>query len=250
MSDLFHHSLSDDDIDAVFEIMGACDDAELGHTFQVLTKRADRARDYTCSGRARKAWNSRRMDRSAWPARNLHLGVSVENQKAADDRIPYLLQCPAAVRFISAEPLLEEVSLFAFLRGEIRDRSLGILGVTSAPGLDWVICGGESGPGARPCALEWLEVIVEQCRAASVPAFVKQLGAYVVSEQRACASEEEAKREGFKSRWLWRAGLKDRKGGDIAEFPEELRIRQFPGDTLETTDDNAPPSGTQEVMPF
>src|SRR6185295_13865518 len=100
MSDLFHEGLPDEAIDAIMGTIGACDDAAIGHVFQVLTKRAERMRAYMRE-RAYKAWNLRRLGPNAWPPRNLWLGVSTENQTTADERIPLLLETPAAVRFIS-----------------------------------------------------------------------------------------------------------------------------------------------------
>jgi protein gp37 len=247
MSDLFHSSLSNEEIAAVFGVMAAAPQ----HTFQVLTKRPERAAEWF-------RWVDGRGDEQAgclhvslcgalqgehdwdpddrhceellsnaneWPLSNVWLGVSVENQQAADERPELLLKLPAALRFISAEPLLERVTLNPATLG-----CRGHLAETFGnPLINWVIAGGESGPGARPCALEWIESIVAQCREASVPVFVKQLGACVVSEQRACETDEIAKRDfGFSSRWLWRAGLTDKKGGDMAEWPDELQIREFP----------------------
>lgn len=217
MSDLFHEGLKDTARDEVFHWMGVCDDLGRGHTFQILTKRPLSAARYFKTGSAYKAWNGPRMGPNAWPARNVHLGVSVED-RAAKVRIDELRDIPAILRFLSIEPLLEDL-------GEIDLRGIG-----------WVIVGGESGPGARPCALEWIERIVEQCRAANVPVFVKQLGARVVSEQRAylrpdlsLGTDEEAKAElGVGSRWLWQAGLAHKKGGDMSEWPEALQVREFP----------------------
>ena len=140
---------------------------------------------------------------------NVWLGTTVEDQKRAEERIPVLLDIPAAVRFLSCEPLLGPINVGSYL---------GNGGDVWPSHLDWVICGGESGPGARPFALEWAERLLNQCAAAGVPFFMKQLGAFTVSEQRTTLEGE----------WAWRAGLKDRKGGDPAEWPEELRVRQFP----------------------
>jgi protein gp37 len=107
---------------------------------------------------------------------------------------------PAAIRFVSCEPLLEE---------------LGDLDLT---GIAWTIIGGESGSKARPFALEWGERLAKRARAAGAAVFWKQLGAYVVSEGRMTD-------DGV---WAWRAGLKDRHGGDMAEWPAHLRHREFP----------------------
>ena len=96
---------------------------------------------------------------------NVWLGVSVEDQNAADERIPHLLAAPAAVRFLSVEPMLGPISL----RGTAPTAEN-----THLPQLHWVIVGGESGPKARPCDVAWIRSIVQQCRAAKVPVFVKQ----------------------------------------------------------------------------
>jgi protein gp37 len=264
MSDLFHHSLTNEEIAAVFGVMAAAP----RHTFQILTKRPERMVEwfkwvnseptglrhrrrwpnFTCADNAstallRSTWMGGPLQVNGseqWPLPHVWLGVSVENQATADERIPLLLKCPAAVRFISAEPLLGPIDLTDIVTrvspGVEHHRDALYCDVDAEDDKDWhgatlgwVIAGGESGPGARPCALEWLESVVAQCRAARVPCFVKQLGSYVVSEQRACDTDEDAKREfGFGSRWLWRAGTQDRKGGDPSEWPPELRVREFP----------------------
>ena len=133
---------------------------------------------------------------SNWPLPNVWLGVSVEDQAAADARIPELLDTPAAVRFLSCEPLIEEVEftddlLWAPQRcssecgcqyPEDADRNdcacegeccYSLTFIDRVPDIDWVIVGGE-GPGARPCDLAWIRGIVGQCKAAGVPVFVKQ----------------------------------------------------------------------------
>jgi len=150
-----------------------------------------------------------------WPA-HVWIGTTVENQ-AAVGRVIHLSRIPAPVRFASIEPLLGPVELGCWVSC-----------------LSWVILGGESGPHARPCALEWLERIADECQHVGVKVFVKQLGAYVVSEERTapldCFSDpSRAPAEAPNGeRWAWRCGTQDPKGGDIAEFPERLRLRQFP----------------------
>lgn len=164
------------------------------------------------------------------PPPNVWAGVSIEDQATADERIPILLQTPAAVRFVSYEPALGPVDLQRIgvhddpLRPSIRTWGMNALngacqsldGADYGIGakLDWVICGGESGPGARPCDLAWIRSIKEQCQAAGVPVFVKQLGKYVCDGQPPNLHQ---------IGWL-----KDKKGGDIREFPEDLRVREFP----------------------
>ena len=259
MSDLFHEDVADHFIDQVFAIMAL---SPL-HTFQVLTKRAERMRDYMldslrhhdvtmmmqdqehgvaallpANGRSFARWP---LD---WPLPNVWLGVSVENQYFADERIPLLLQTPAAVRFISAEPLLGRVDLYAFLTSPERDECLQILGhgAAAAPGLNWVIVGGESGPQARPCEVAWVRSIVKQCQASRVPVFIKQLGA----DPRDAAAERDdmCARETWPEGWIptvggrrvWRPDLSDRKGGDPSEWPADLRVREFPISSMHRRD--------------
>lgn len=192
MSDLFFEEFSNEQIAAVFGVMAAAPQ----HTFQVLTKRPERMLDWF-------RWVEEQGDRSPcireaycwlagnneglrwasmlspavdgpWPLPNVWLGVSVENQKVADDRIPVLLETPAAVRFLSMEPLLEDVSIWAFLKTTLRDESLAALGSPPMPGIDWVIAGAESGARARPAAFPWFRNLRDQCAAARVPFFLKQ----------------------------------------------------------------------------
>jgi hypothetical protein len=149
-----------------------------------------------------------------WPLPNVWLGVSVENQVTADMRIPLLLDTPAAVRFVSAEPLLDKVELDRYLDVDVSWR---------AAALSWVIVGGESGPGARPCCLSWVRNIVHDCQHAGVPLFVKQLGARPFE-----ASDDAPLDDGTWPVQSW-LHFDDRKGGDPSEWTEYLRVRQFPG---------------------
>ena len=176
MSDLFHEDVPDEYIDQVFGVMGACEEEGLGHTFQLLTKRAERMRDYM-QMRGHKAWNARRLGTEAYPPRNVWAGVSVENQKYADERVHLLLQTPAAVRFLSMEPLLSAVKLRHDWLWEFDAAASSELAaeVGRSP-IDWIIVGGESGSGARPCRIDYIEQIKRQCVRARVPVFVKQLG--------------------------------------------------------------------------
>lgn len=200
MSDLFHEDVPDEFIDQVFITMGDSP----RHTFQILTKRPKRMEDYIA--RSEIAGESF----SKWPLPNVWLGASIEDQATASDRIPSLLATPAAVRFLSVEPLLGFIDLsiwFSIKRFGREDRERFI---------DWVIVGGESGPGARPCDVQWIRVITAQCMAAGVPVFVKQLGANIAPITIEAGSVKE------------RLFLKDPKGGDMAEWPEDLRVREFP----------------------
>lgn len=206
MSDLFHPAVPDDFIDSVFGVMWAClygRNEQDGHIFQVLTKRADRMRDYLSTDR-REAWARAAVHHGGgidpdgiWdqvmdaegPHPRIWLGVSVEDQAAADERIPLLLQTPAAVRWISAEPLLGSVDCSRLgkdkpyyidaLRGVMRSTapiSLDPSPPEYMPSLDWVVVGGESGPKARPMKQEWARSLRDQCEAAAVPFLFKQWG--------------------------------------------------------------------------
>lgn len=204
MSDLFHEDVPDEWIDRVFAVMALSPQ----HTFQVLTKRSARMRAWvTRATRAVSIMQSRINERDtsdpealvtefahlagslahpsvdwrAWPLPNVWLGVSAERQQEADARIPDLLATPAAVRFVSAEPLLGPIG---FTRLDVQN--YGYLNALTegyfADGrqprrrLDWIIVGGESGPGARPMHPDWARSIRDQCQAADVPFFFKQWG--------------------------------------------------------------------------
>ena len=152
-----------------------------------------------------------------FPLPNVWLGVSVENQRAADERIPELLNTPAAVRWLSCEPLLEHVDL------RLDEESLCGPGPDDSrrtrTGLRWVVVGGESGSGARPTDIDWIRGIVQQCQGARVPVFVKQLGARPVGLPPPESWRGLARPDGR---------LRDRAGGNPAEWPASLRVRQYP----------------------
>jgi len=143
MSDLFQDGVPDEYVLAVARVMATAN----WHTFQVLTKRAERLRDLSFGEM-----------RFAAPKKHIWWGVSVEDKEYGIPRINLLRQAPVAMRFLSIEPLLED---------------LGQVDLTS---IDWVIVGGESGPGARPMKREWVIAIRDQCRAAGIPFFFKQWG--------------------------------------------------------------------------
>jgi protein gp37 len=257
MSDLFHESVPDEFIAQVWEIM-ASSTADCGkrhrheeecwqgepHTFQILTKRPERMRDVL-----------ERMGEIAdeyldpdgplnlhfaaigGPLRNVWLGVSAENQETADARIPILLQTPAAVRFVSLEPLLEAVSLATWLdrcsyycdhgdeypEGHRPERSP----------IDWVIVGGESGPNARPCAAEDIRDLLRQCKGAGVPCFVKQFGALCEMSDRDMGL---VGRSSLPGAWGPHVLVNEfdkvvrfpGKGGDPEEWPADCRVREYP----------------------
>lgn len=234
MGDLFHESIPDRDIDAAFAVMALCPQ----HTFQVLTKRADRMREYLSEPLRHNSielaaeaiqrgpeWVGGKHIFRPLPFHNVWLGISAERQQEADERIPLLLQTPAAVRFISAEPLLGAIDLQRLTRkdergmaqvnalgGEVRYPGCGSISSKTFRGckvLDWIIVGGESGPDARVFDVAWADLLIQQCRAAGVACFVKQLGANPISDG-------------------YPYPLKSKKGGDWTEWPDRLRIREFP----------------------
>ena len=298
MSDLFHEALPDDAIDRVFAVMALCPQ----HTFQVLTKRPERMMAYLSENHGFQARRrvqdildpvrpqaERIIDQATgysaavrlhdrWPLPNVWLGVSVEDQVTADERIPLLLQTPAAVRFVSYEPalgpvdftrinytnhlrqqLVEAVTWSARRHGEdeeaaVREAAASVtdevpemqrpnLNVltgewfdgwdagTDGERLDWVIVGGESGPGARPFDVEWARNTIAQCKAAGVACFVKQLGA-----QPGFKLEDEERRGNTTPSFhhfdpaskLHIKKLDDPKGVDWDEWPADLRVREFP----------------------
>ncbi len=255
MSDLFHEDVPDAFIDRVFAVMALAPQ----HTFQVLTKRPERMRAY-CASRFNGAVygvSSPDHETVCWtsPLRNVWLGVSVEDQATADARIPLLLQTPAVVRFVSYEPALGLVDfdrLHSASADDLEHRWDSCLsgevfspwadGMVAAPHLDWVIVGGESGPKARPCDVAWIRSAVQQCKAARVPVFVKQLGAHVITRNDDGWEGDTPRswpmdtrfdehihgyREDYQGAPV-RVRLRCRKGGDISEWPEDLRVRQWP----------------------
>lgn len=267
MSDLFHESVETQWLNDIFGIMALAH----WHTFQVLTKRPERALSYLANGSHGvieqfqqiqqcggigprsmfRALDIKRRDGIAWqwPLPNVWLGVSVEDQKTADERIPLLLQTPAAVRWISAEPLLDRIDLSVgnviggaecrcgdFVVGEHGPYGEDPCRVCRCKGvvepwtresnrrLDWVVVGGESGAGARPMYVNSARSIIQQCQAAAVPVFMKQLGVW---PSISAAEASGTRRKGTPGDWYLR--LQDKKGGDINEWPMDLRVREFPG---------------------
>lgn len=159
--------------------------------------------------------------RDGLPA-SVWVGTTVENQEMAEARIPHLLRVPARIRFLSCEPLLDELDLSAFLQAA-RD------GLGDGPrAIDQVIIGGESGPKARPLDLAWARKLVQQCLAAGVKPFVKQLGAKPVLDLRTTGNFRTHNGARQFEMTATSVPLRDRAGGDMDEWPEDLRIRQFP----------------------
>lgn len=197
MSDLFHENITDEQRDRIFAVMALSPQ----HTFQVLTKRPERMLKYLTelrdegpsSGYIALAYGRparffpeefkrlplNKYDRMPWPLPNVWLGVSAENQKTADERIPFLLQSPAAVRFVSAEPLLGPIDLNLLPRSFAFHKSPYGWMSWLAQRLHWVIGGGESGHHARPMPSHWADSIRQQCEAAGISYFHKQNGEWV-----------------------------------------------------------------------
>jgi len=178
MSDLFQEKIPGGYIEACFLVMARCQALRKENVFQILTKRAKRMQDFVLYHEFPNGWTL-----AALPLQNVWLGVSVEDQPWADARIPLLVETPAAVRFLSCEPLLGPIDLRPWLHPRR---------------IDWVIVGGESGPGARPMQQWWVEFLLGQCQQAGVPFFFKQFG-------------------GFPN-----------KRNKLEDFPPHLRVRQFP----------------------
>ena len=147
-------------------------------------------------------------------------GTTVEDQRRAEERIPELLAVPAPIHFLSCEPLLGRVDLT-----RLKDDELGA-DWNALEGIDWVIIGGESGHGARVFDLGWARSIVRQCKEAGVAVHVKQLGAAASDHENGIAGA--ALKVPAEAASLISLRLKDRKGGDWSEWPEELRVREYP----------------------
>jgi protein gp37 len=264
-SDLFHESLSDVDIQNVFGVMEAA--RSRGHRFQILTKRAERMARWVADWAKKIDYADDSGRGYAGRYDHVWLGVSVEDQQRADERIPWLLKTPAAVRFLSVEPMLGKVDLDpahcsnCYLRGTEEIAALddgtawcatcdseatyswwldacATLDPSDQPGISWVIVGGESGPGSRPFDLAWARRVIAQCSEAGVSIFFKQAGsAPVDGDWRTGLFAPEDKRSIARAAALgYPPGatppnlvvLRDRKGGDLSELPAEFNVRQFP----------------------
>ena len=187
MGDLFHPEVPDEFIASVWNRMYQASKC----TFQVLTKRPERMQEWLsrCGNGGGYGWithdntpPARAFDGTGiilglsdnWPLPNVWLGTSVEDRAAADERIPHLLRCPAAVRFVSYEPALGPLDLqYAAFNGA--DSIEGL------EGLGWVIAGGETGPGSRPAHPDWFRSVRDQCAHAGVPFFFKQWGEWLTA---------------------------------------------------------------------
>lgn len=198
MCDLFEEGVPKPIIADVFSVIEGA--RGRGHIFQVLTKRSWRMLRWVSE---HKRWVDYAAGAGAFERRFGHVwfGVTVENQDVVEEaRILHLDETPAAVRFLSIEPMLGPIDLHLDDCWALEDQY--VVGER----LDWVIVGGESGPGARPMDLDWVRSIIGQCQEHGIPLFVKQLG----------------------TAWAKENGAKHAKGGDPAEWPRDLRIRQWP----------------------
>lgn len=219
MSDLFHETVSEEFVGHVFAVMSRCPQ----HTFQVLTKRPADMLDLI--GNATNRWGPfqdtvvKDGKGEEWPLPNVWLGVSVEDQKTADERIPILLNTPAALRFVSYEPALESIDLAYYLFEDYTDVP-GKIGRDWTESLDWVIAGGESGPHARPAHPDWFRQIRDQCAAASVPFFFKQWGEFSPDRPIQIARDDAFQQSGWP---MYRIGKK--RAGRLLDGKE---YNQFP----------------------
>lgn len=219
MSDLFHEAVPFEFVDKVFAVMALTP----RHTYQVLTKRPDRMAEYFQRGKAKNTvMNKFWVDAAELELKvekfkclwlwiicpeilpNVWMGTSIENQKAADERIPELLKVPAAVRFLSCEPLLGAINLRKWLMIQT-----DLDGNTRGFGyLHWVIAGGESGHGARPMHPDWVRSLRDQCVAAGVPFFFKQWGEWMPGSEATCKTAEGKKRVLFHEMAFYKVGKK------------------------------------------
>lgn len=214
LSDLFHRDVPDDYLHRVYHTM----EAAHWHTFQVLTKRAERMRNYL-----NWRYGAREDCGSRIPSRHIWHGVSV-GVRSMRGRLDALRAARSAVRFVSFEPLLQD------------------LGELNLAGFDWAILGGESGPRSRACWPVWMREIRAQCEAQGVAVFVKQLGAHVRDRNDAgfegdretswpMDTDARDNPDGFRDEYQGapvRVKLVDRAGGEMSEWPLDLRVRQFP----------------------
>lgn len=254
MGDLFYEDVPDEWIDRVLAVMLLSPQ----HTFQVLTKRAKRMHDYLLAPDlytrvlrqadiVRVDLRNARLPRLAMhnvgisdpaliPAKWIWWGVSVEDQKTAEERIPWLLASPAALRWVSYEPAL---GLVNFNHLDVERAGLDMYWVNALTGrntdmgrpcrdvqkLDWIVVGGESGPGARSTDMAWIRRTVTDCRNAGVACFVKQLGAYPTSSD---TDDRYGHRMQPHLSGPSRIVLQHKKGANMPEWPLDLRVREWP----------------------
>jgi len=247
VGDLFHEDVYFGHVAAMFAVMASTPQ----HTYLVLTKRHERMahffewlertaanaqvlflndplswrRGQILAGAAlRKSIKTRaatEIAEAGWPLSNVWLGCSVEDQAAADARLPILLELAARGwhTWASVEPLLGPVDL----QLDAGCESGGPQGWIASPGPEWVVVGGEAGPGARPCRVEWVRDVVRQCREAGTACYVKQIGARPrANNVIGWNAHMEWNPDGYSPR------LRSRSGADPDEWPPDLRVREFP----------------------
>lgn len=224
LSDIFDNEWPTEIRYEAFAVMLKCTALD----FLLVTKRIGNAEDmlpggWYCHG---APWDARCLG----PYPNLWIGATVVNQEEADRDVPKLLKVPASVRFLSIEPQLGPIDLRRYLTPMVWENGRPIAGRDFGHGrrVDWVICGGESGTKARPFNVRWAREIRDQCAAARVPFFMKQLGSRPMRPVQAgeVAGDPVPKHE--LDIWLKDVYLKDRAGADPSEWPEDLRVQQFP----------------------
>ena len=248
MSDLFHEDVSFEFVDKIMAVIGRSQQ----HTFQILTKRSDRMAEYFAQDRydniLREAYGLQfRVDGMGQgisnPSRfglpNIWIGVTAENQEQADKRIPTLLQIPAVIKFVSVEPMLGPVDL-RYLQPNDPPTEINALTGThgvlrphrgTCPRLNWVIVGGETGPGARPMHPDWARSLRDQCVEAGTPFFFKSYGDWIRSDfvpnnwsQVTFMDMEGQKRDPANGFEFWRIGKKAAgrwlDGREWNEYPE------------------------------
>lgn len=230
MSDLFHEGVPEDFIAQVFAVMSLATQ----HDFQLLTKRHGRMRSLLTSDEFVALVNHHREARNPdrgdffWPLPNLWMGVSAEDQKWADIRIAALVKTPAAVRFVSAEPLLGPITLHhGHTHCPTHDFSGGFCTGTCPDRItpDWVISGGESGPGARPAHPDWFRQLRDDCTTAGIAYFHKQHGAYTPVRDRPQPGDLWVYPDGTSTKW----GPED---GHVRRYDREFRADTFDGESV------------------
>lgn len=198
MGDLFHPKVNIGFLTHIFDTIEQCPQ----HTFLILTKRPKQALRMMW-GKHGEGW---RYFGEGDFHKNIHIGVSISNQAEADEKIPALLQIPAAVRFLSIEPMLEDVGEILLTSNREDDTGLDEFGQH----IDWIVCGGESGPGARPMHPDWPRKVRDDCQAAGVPFFFKQWGEWLPGSHAQNFSDEQLSH--------YKTTLLEHKGNGVAMF--------------------------------
>lgn len=270
MSDLFHEDVPFEFIDQVFAVMASTPqhtyqvltkrpERMLEYFQRLLNGTSDPDPDIWDEAR-KPIWSATKGRTREYigvmgayvkfPLKNVWLGVSVENQEQADKRIPVLLQVPAKIRFLSCEPLLESLDIAKYMwptcwhwdaqyntpqealeaKAYAEKKPQGLV-LSGNKYLNWVIIGGESGSGVRPCHIDWIRSLVKQCKDANVACFVKQLGSHSTCGHSGSLNQVKISQLLGSNAKCLTCGFtcpKDPKGGDITEWPSNLQVREFP----------------------